>query len=799
MNTIRGNLTRKLLLGWAVLLVAGCGVAYVMSRAALIHQFDQALRVKALALSSLIEQDQGRIDLDFGDLKGEFDNEISGASFEVWDKQGQVIARSDSLHSEYLPWSQRFVASPRFWNLTVAGLPSRAVSLVIQPHLKNEEKQAAVPMKVILAVATDRRELDKSLAALAGVLTVSGLLMLSLTAGVLPRLLRRELAPLDRLGSQAQSISAETLSQRFPTDGIPGELLPITARLNELLQRLQTSFERERQYGNDLAHEFRTPLAELRSLAELSLKWPDTRNADSDRNMLAIALQMEGIIKRLLALARSDLGQMAVEPTTLDLANLVHAVCQPLEERAAGRNISLQVKVSPGLQIETDEVLARSILTNLLDNAVDYSSPGATVQVHGEVRNGDFTLRVINPVTDLRPEDLPNLFERFWRKDAARTEGAHSGLGLPLARAFATSLGYTLNATLNDEKFLTIALAGPGRNKISTLKQTNQTQENKMTNTKFKSAGLAAVLAVSCGLSMNAQAGKAQKWDELPKAVQLTILANGGKAGQTVDLENGKPGAKGIYEAPVKDQDGTVADLVVSGEGKVIETKHDDAADAAKEKADRVAKAGSAMKFSHPRDITNPYVPLSMLKQDVLEGSEGAKKVRIERTAKPNLHKTFKIGTQEIEAFVVEDREWEDGQLAEVAVDYFAQDDAGTVFYLGEDVDEYQGGKLSSHEGSWLLGKDTQNPGVIFPGILKLGAKFKSEDVNKDINEDDEVVSMSEDVVTPAGSYKNCVKVKESLADGTTEYKYYAKGVGVVREVPSVGDVRLISHKTSRK
>ena len=653
-------------------------------------------------------------------------------------------------------------------------------------------------MKAILAVATDRRELDKSIAALAVVLTVSGILMLALTAVMLPWLLRRELAPLDWLGSQAQSISAETLSQRFPSNEIPGELLPITARLNDLLQRLQTSFERERQYSNDLAHEFRTPLAELRSLAELSLKWPDTRNADSDRNVLAIALQMEGIINRLLALARGDLGQMAVATTTIDLASLMRAVCQPLEARAAGRKVSLQVKVPPGLEIETDEVLARSILANLIENAVDYSPPGATVQVKSDLRNGEFTLQVINPVTDLWPDDLPHLFERFWRKDTARSESAHSGLGLPLARAFATSLGYTLNATLNDEKFLTMTLAGPTRTNISTLKQTNQPQENKMTDTKFKRAGLAAVLAVSCGLSINAQAGKAQKWEDLPKAVQTAILANGGKAGQTVDLENNKPGAKGIYEAPIKDQDGTVADLVVSGEGKVIETKHDDAADAAQEKTDRAAKAGSAMKFSHPRDINNPYVPLAMLKQDVLEGSEGAKKVRIERTAKPDLRKMFKIGNQEVEAFVVEDREWEDGELAEVAVDYFAQDDAGTVFYLGEDVDEYQSGKLSSHEGSWLLGKDTQKPGVIFPGLLKVGAKFKSEDVNKDINEDDEVVSMSEDVVTPAGSYKNCVKVKENLADGTTEYKYYAKGVGVVREVPPVGDVRLTSHQTTK-
>ena len=80
------------------------------------------------------------------------------------------------------------------------------------------------------------------------------------------------------------------------------------------------------------------------------------------------------------------------------------------------------------------------------------------------------------------------------------------------------------------------------------------------------------------------------------------------------------------------------------------------------------------------------------------------------------------------------------------------------------------------------------------PANPKVGDKFRSEDVSTTIGEIDEVVSIMETVTTPAGTYKNCVKVKESLADGTTEYKYYAKGVGVVREVPPDGDELLVSH-----
>jgi hypothetical protein len=265
-----------------------------------------------------------------------------------------------------------------------------------------------------------------------------------------------------------------------------------------------------------------------------------------------------------------------------------------------------------------------------------------------------------------------------------------------------------------------------------------------------------------------------------------------------VDREIGKIDGKTVYEAGVKDKDGAVADLVVTEDGKLVETKHDDAADRALELAQAAngKPVVASLKFSHPRDITNPYLPLVYLKQDVLEGREGGKRARVERTALPRKNKTFKINGQTVAALVVEDRAFEDGQLAEVAMDYFAQDDEGTVYYLGEDVDEYENGKVKSHEGSWLLGKNTQTPGVIMPAHPKVGDKFRSEDVSKDIREDDEVVSISETVTVPAGTYEKCVKVSEHLADGTTEYKYYAPGVGVVREVPADGDVLLKSHAT---
>jgi hypothetical protein len=198
--------------------------------------------------------------------------------------------------------------------------------------------------------------------------------------------------------------------------------------------------------------------------------------------------------------------------------------------------------------------------------------------------------------------------------------------------------------------------------------------------------------------------------------------------------------------------------------------------------------------FSHPREIINTYLPLAYLKQDVLEGKEGSKKMRIERTVMLDLHKSFKIGNQIVEALAVEDREFENDQLSEVTVDYFAQGDDGTVYYLGESVDEYKNGKVVGHGGAWMYGVNTQTPGVLMPAHPKIGDKFQSENVPKITREDDEVMSLSETVTVPAGTYQNCLKIKEKPSDGGLEYKYYAPGIGCVKEASADGDVSLKTH-----
>ena len=199
-------------------------------------------------------------------------------------------------------------------------------------------------------------------------------------------------------------------------------------------------------------------------------------------------------------------------------------------------------------------------------------------------------------------------------------------------------------------------------------------------------------------------------------------------------------------------------------------------------------------RFSHPTEITNPYLPLSRLKQDILEGKEEGHFIRVERTRKAGT-RPFAVWGQNVAALIVEDREFRDGKLAEVTLDYFAQDDAGAVYYLGEDVNNYRGGKVVGHSGAWLSGESGVLPGLLVPARPVVGARFKSENVPAVTVEADEIVSLTATAKTPSGSYARCLKIKETASDGDVEYKYYAPKIGVVIEAPKNGDLRLKSRR----
>ncbi len=180
----------------------------------------------------------------------------------------------------------------------------------------------------------------------------------------------------------------------------------------------------------------------------------------------------------------------------------------------------------------------------------------------------------------------------------------------------------------------------------------------------------------------------------------------------------------------------------------------------------------------------NPYFVLEPGYQHVYEG--GAERLVITVLAETKV-------VDGVECRVVEERETKNGKVVEVSRNFFAiGKKSNNVFYFGEEVDIYKNGKVASHEGAWLAGKDGAKFGLMIPGAPKVGAKYYQEVAPKVAMDRAEVVSLTETVKTPAGAFEDCLKTEETtpLEPGVKEYKYYARGVGLVQD----GDLKLVKH-----
>lgn len=456
-----------MLIGLLVILLAGGALLFFSVRRVLVSEFDSALHAQARALASLVRLEDGRIEVEFSDeFMPAFERKTDPEFFQIWLADGQSLERSRSLARNDLPSRGGSIDSPEFWDLTLPdGRAGRAASVRFDLELEEDEGAAVAGSAdlyrgILLTVAKGRAGLDGELRAVTAALLSICVLILAGTAVVVNVVVRKGLRPLQSVGDQAAAIGPATLDTRFPAGRMPSELRPICDRLNELLARLEISFQRERRFNSNVAHELRTPIAELRAMAEVALKYPpDGPTARAGfQDALQIALRLEGIITSLLALARHESGTTADRHEQIDLADLVDQEWKPLAAKAAEKKLALARELPPGLSVRSGRAMLGSILRNLLSNAVEYSPAGGRIDLTATTRDGEFQLTLSNPNPGLSRADLPQLFEPFWRKDSSRTDASHSGLGLTLAADYAHALSMDLDAVLTDDHILCLVL-----------------------------------------------------------------------------------------------------------------------------------------------------------------------------------------------------------------------------------------------------------------------------------------------------------------------------------------------------
>lgn len=316
-----------------------------------------------------------------------------------------------------------------------------------------------------LVVIHPLAEIEAELRRQAWVLLGMWLMACALVTTVVWFITGRVLSPVRRMTDAIAGITPGSDDQQVAVAGLPQELQPVQARLNDLLARVDAVLTREQQTTANIAHELRTPLAGLRAKLELALSGErdPAEVATLCRDGMATLTLLQGLIDNLLLLTRLEAGQEQPRVQAVEVAELLASAWALHQPAALARRLTLERRLEPALSLITDPDKLRAVFSNLLSNAVAYAAPNSVISITGhEQGDGRIRLTVTNDGATITHAEAERVFEPFWRGDAARTvERGHCGLGLPLVRRLVGVLKGTVSVSVKDGRF-TVLLVLPG-------------------------------------------------------------------------------------------------------------------------------------------------------------------------------------------------------------------------------------------------------------------------------------------------------------------------------------------------
>jgi two-component system, OmpR family, sensor kinase len=353
---------------------------------------------------------------------------------QIADLGGRVVARSATLGTSQLPIPPAMLERVREGETafgTVSDFGEEPIRMVLLPATVGTTQyliQVAMSLDDAYTVLHAGRWLvfSMSVVILAGIGLTSALLA------------RRALQPIDRVVTRARRICEANLGDRLPHPGTQDEIGRLVETLNDMLARLERSFEVQRRFTADASHELRSPLSRLRAELEVTLRRP--REAGDYEETLHSCLdeveRVQSLIEELLALARIDAREEPEAPEPVAVVDIVAAAVAAVRLKAAKRSIDLAIERPLDLLVTTAPVAAQVALANILDNAVKFSPPGGRVRIVVTAERNEAVIAVSDCGPGVAPEEAAQLFERFYRGKASRSAGAPGvGLGLAISRA----------------------------------------------------------------------------------------------------------------------------------------------------------------------------------------------------------------------------------------------------------------------------------------------------------------------------------------------------------------------------
>jgi two-component system, OmpR family, heavy metal sensor histidine kinase CusS len=350
---------------------------------------------------------------------------------QVCDQNGRWIYRSRLMAHYDPPVPSK--ASYSAYNTTAADLPIRVLVRETSTGGQTYRIQVAAPMDDFYD-AMDRFKWM--------VLLLSPLVLIVASGGGY-WLSGRALRPVDRITRAAQEINFNNLARRLEIPQTGDELQRLSETLNSMLERLESSFRRITQFTADASHELRTPLALMRTTTEVSLRTSQTaaEYREAQQEVLSELEKTSSLVEKLMLLARADAGVEGLQRAPVNVAECLHAACKAGKILAEAKQLKFCENIdAPNLVVDGDSYALHRLFLILMDNAVKYTAAGGSITVTLLQSNGSAVTEFRDSGIGISADDLPHIFDRFYRADKARSrEAGGVGLGLSIARWIAAA------------------------------------------------------------------------------------------------------------------------------------------------------------------------------------------------------------------------------------------------------------------------------------------------------------------------------------------------------------------------
>jgi len=360
---------------------------------------------------------------------------------QIVDESGAVVARSANLGSARLPTSPAVLAEIRAGHEVFETLrdfgdePVRMLSVPLQVAGAGYAIQVAGSLDDVDAALRNARWLFLGMSA-------AILMAVALTGAMLARAVLR---PIDRIVGRARIMGTKALSERLPRPAGQDEMSRLVDTLNEMLARIERVFEAQRRFTADASHELRSPLSRLRAELEVTLRRrrDPVEYQEALRSCMGEVVRLSALTEGLLTLARLEAGDAREIPIeSVPLTRIIGEAVTRLEPEARQRKVSLLTDGGADVAVKMAPAAAHLVVANVLDNALKFSPSGGQIRIRVVKEEGAAVVAVSDSGPGVLPDEVPHLFERFYRGSAARgSDTPGSGLGLAICRLLLEAQG----------------------------------------------------------------------------------------------------------------------------------------------------------------------------------------------------------------------------------------------------------------------------------------------------------------------------------------------------------------------